>query len=109
MKTFVINGKTYAAREFDFGLICDLEDLGISMEDIETKPMSFVRAYFMFCSGLNKSAAAKEIQEHMISGGDFEDITGMIADGLENSGFFRTLNKETEKKTTTKKKETETK
>jgi hypothetical protein len=109
MKTFVINGKTYAAREFDFGLICDLEDLGISMEDIETKPMSFVRAYFMFCSGLNKSAAAKEIQEHMISGGDFEDITGMIADGLENSGFFRALKKETEKKTTTKKKETATK
>lgn len=109
MKTFVINGKTYVAKEFDFALVCDLEDLGISMEDIESKPMSFVRAYFMFCSGLNKNDAAKEIQEHMISGGNFEDITGMIADGLENSGFFHALNKETEKKTATKKKETATK
>ena len=45
----------------------------------------------MFCSGLNKYD------------GNFEDITGMIADGLENSGFFHALNqnqkKETPKKT----------
>ena len=75
MKTFVINGKTYVAKEFDFALVCDLEDLGISMEDIESKPMSFVRAYFMFCSGLNKNDAAKEIQEHMISGGNLVFFT----------------------------------
>ena len=106
MKTFVINGKTYVAKEFDFALVCDLEDIGISMEDIESKPMSFVRAYFMFCSGLNKNDAAREIQEHMISGGNFEDITGMIADGLENSGFFHALSQNKEEKAPKKTKAT---
>ena len=31
MKRFKINGKEYVAKSFDFNLICDLEDMGVSI------------------------------------------------------------------------------
>ena len=46
MKNFTINRKVYKAKEFDFNLVCDLEDEGISLEAMQDKPMSMMRAYF---------------------------------------------------------------
>ena len=37
--TFTVNGKTYKAKPFDFNMVCDLEDMGISMQDASNKPM----------------------------------------------------------------------
>ena len=42
MKTFEINGKEYSGKPFDFNLVCDLEDMGVSVESMEEKPMSMV-------------------------------------------------------------------
>ena len=49
MKTFTVNGKEYRAKEFDFNLMCDFEDMGISIADMSKKPMAVVRAYFALC------------------------------------------------------------
>lgn len=46
MNTFTVNGTEYKAKPFDFNLVCDLEDMGISLEEAGRKPMSMVRAYF---------------------------------------------------------------
>lgn len=97
MKTFKINGKTYRSKEFDLNMICDLEDMGISMEDAEKKPMSMVRAYFGLCAGLGKEKAGKEIQEHMISGGKFDGIMEAMGDEMNNSDFFRALSEKKNK------------
>lgn len=100
MKTFTVNGKEYKAKAFDFNLICDLEDMGISLQDASSKPMSMVRAYFGLCAGKGKEYAGKEMEAHIIGGGSFEDIMNAMSDEMEKSDFFRNLNKNAEQEVT---------
>ena len=102
MNTFKINGTEYKAKPFDFNLVCDLEDMGISLEQAEKKPMSMVRAYFGMCAGKGKEYAGKELEAHIISGGKFDDIMTAMSDEMEKSDFFRNLGKTAEEKTTEK-------
>ena len=85
MNTFTINGKEYKAKPFDFNLVCDLEDMGISLEEAGRKPMSMVRAYFGICAGKGKNFSGKEMEAHIINGGKFDE--------MEKSDFFHSLNK----------------
>lgn len=100
MKTFTVNGKEYKAKPFDFNLVCDLEDMGISLEQASNKPMSMARAYFGLCAGRDKEFAGKEMEAHIIGGGTFDDIVTAMSDEMEKSGFFRNLNKAAETKVT---------
>lgn len=93
MNTFTVNGKEYNAKAFDFNLVCDLEDMGISLQEAANKPMSMVRAYFGLCAGKRKEYAGKEMELHIIGGGTFEDIMNAMSDEMEKSDFFRNLNK----------------
>ena len=104
-KIFSINNKTYQAKEFDFNLLCDLEEMGLSLDDIEKKPMSLIRTYFMFSAGISKEQAGREIEEHIAKGGEFTDIVNVMSEMMNDSGFFRSLNK----RTTESKGETSTK
>lgn len=101
MKTFTINEKEYKSKTFDFNLVCDMEDLGVSMEQIRDKPISAIRAYFSLCAGLNRNAAGKEIETHVISGGKLDDAMDIMFEEMENSDFFRAVNKAAETKTAT--------
>lgn len=101
MKTFTLNGKTYTAKEIDFNMICDLEEQGISLEDIEKKPMSMIRTYIAICMNATKEYAGKQMEEHFINGGKLDDVATVMGEAMETSGFFQALNKGTEKKTTT--------
>lgn len=101
MNTFKINGKEYNAKPFDFNLVCDLEDMGISLEEAEKKPMSMVRAYFGMCMGKGKEAAGKELERHIASGGKFADIMTAMSDEMGKSDFFQTLSKTAETETGT--------
>ncbi len=100
MNTFTVNGKEYKAKPFDFNLVCDLEDMGIPLEQAGNKPMSMVRAYFGLCSGKNKEFAGKEMEEHIIGGGTFDGIMSAMSEEMEKSDFFRNLNKKAETETT---------
>lgn len=102
MNTFTVNGKEYKAKAFDFNLVCDLEDMGISLEQAGKKPMSMVRAYFGLCAGKGKEFAGKEMETHIIGGGTFDEIMAAMSDEMEKSDFFRNLSKtaETEEKNT---------
>lgn len=93
VKTFEVNGKIYKAKDFNFNLMCDFEDMGLSFEEIDRKPMSLVRTYFMFCAGLSKEEAGKEIEAHVEKGGEFSDIVEIISEMMQDSGFFRSLSK----------------
>ena len=98
-KLFNVNGKSYRAKEFDFNLLCDLEDQGLSLEDIDRKPMSLIRTYLAFCGNLSKEQAGKEIEAHLENGGKFNDVVEAMSEQMSNSGFFRSLqqaNEETE-------------
>ena len=95
-KTFEVNGRIYKAKDFNFNLLCDLEEQGLSLDEVEKKPMSLVRTYFMFCAGLSKENAGLEIEQHVEKGGDFTAIVEIISQQMQESGFFRSLNKRAE-------------
>lgn len=96
MNTFTVNGTEYKAKEFDFNLICDLEDMGVSLQEAGNKPMSMVRAYFGLCAEKGKEFAGKEMEAHIIGGGTFDDIMNAMYEEMEKSDFFRNLNKKAE-------------
>lgn len=100
MNTFTINGTKYKAKPFDFNLICDLEDMGISLEQARNKPISMVRAYVGLCAGKDKEYAGKELEAHIISGGKFDDVMIAMSEEMEKSDFFRKLNKTAETENT---------
>ena len=95
-KTFSINNKLYTAKDFTFNLLCDLEETGLSLDDMEKKPMSLIRTYFMFCANIDKESAGREIEAHLANGGAFTDILDVMGEKMNESGFFRSLNKKTE-------------
>ena len=95
-RTFTVNNKLYKAKEFDFNFLCDLEDQGLSLEDIERKPMSLIRTYVAFCGNLSKEQAGKEVEAHVMDGNDFSTIVEIMSKEMEDSGFFRALRKKTE-------------
>ena len=108
---FVVNNKRYVAKPFDFNMLCDLEDMGVSMEQAQNKPMSMVRAYFGICAGRGKDYAGKEMQEHLLNGGSFDVIVEAMSEEMSNSDFFQSLSKkaETDNSTDSEKKQTKAK
>ena len=104
VKLFTVNEKSYKAKEFDFNLLCDLEEQGLSLEDIDKKPMSLIRTYLAFCGNITKEQAGTEIEKHLENGGKFDDVVKAMSDQMQDSGFFRALsNRETEEDETTTK------
>lgn len=103
MNAFTVNGTEYKAKPFDFNLVCDLEDMGVSLEEAGKKPMSMVRAYFGLCVGKGKEYAGKELEAHIIGGGKFDEIMTAMSDEMEKSDFFRKLSKTAETETATDK------
>lgn len=97
MNTFTINQKEYKAKPFDFNLICDLEDMGVSMQQADEKPMALVRAYFGLCANKGKKYAGEEMQKHIIGGGTFDDVMKAMSDEMDKSDFFHSLNKNADK------------
>ena len=96
-RVFNVNNKTYVAKEFTFNLLCDLEDQGLSLEDIEKKPMSLIRTYVAFCGNVSKEVAGREIEAHVTSGNKLNDILEVLSEEMNNSGFFRSLRENSEK------------
>lgn len=96
MKTFTVNGKEYNAKAFDFNLMCDLEDMGVSLSEARNKPMSMARAYFSLCAGKGKMFAGSELEAHIIGGGSLDDVINTMSDEMEKSGFFRSLSQKAE-------------
>ena len=99
-RTFTINGKLYQAREITFNTICDLEDAGVSLTEIEQKPISTVRSYFAICLGGNKEVAGQEIEKHIINGGNLDEIMTAFREELADSDFFRALTKNQDEEAT---------
>lgn len=99
MNTFTVNGTEYKAKPFDFNLVCDLEDMGVSLEEMGKKKMSMVRAYFAICAGKGSEFAGEELNAHFVSGGKFEDVVEAMNKEMEISDFFQALSKTTETET----------
>ena len=88
--TFTINGKKYEAVPFTFNAVCDLEDMGFSIEDMDRKAVSMIRAYFALCVG-DVETAGNELEAHIVNGGDLSELSEAIGKEINNSGFFKAM------------------
>lgn len=89
---FTINDKRYKAKAFDFNTVCDMEDFGVSLQEMSKKPMSMARAYFAICLGGDKQRAGEEIEKHVEHGGNFNDLYTVMGEEMNESDFFQALN-----------------
>ena len=96
MKSFTVNNKKYVAKDFTYNTVCDLEDMGVSLSEFKSKPMSVVRAYLAVCADKDMEFAGEEIQAHIIAGGTFEEIMQIMSEKMDESDFFRALQTRTE-------------
>ncbi|MBR1631361.1 MAG: hypothetical protein IJ680_05850 [Paludibacteraceae bacterium] len=104
MNTFEINGKRYNAPKFNYNAICALEEAGVPIQDMKKKPAATARAYFSLCFDGDKDQAGAEIEAHMIAGGSLESLMTAMAKEIDESDFFRAINKSTATTQTAKRK-----
>lgn len=95
-KQFEINGIKYVAKDFDYNMICDFQDAGIDLKDMKKKAMSTARAYLAICSGMELPDAGNEIMQHMIKGGQLDEIFEVLGEALE--AFFAYSHKATQQR-----------
>ena len=88
-RLLILNGKSYKAAEFDINLVCSFEDNGINLEDIDKKMFNVIRQYVATCMNTDVITAGIEISNHLKNGGKLEDISDVMSDMMNNSGFFR--------------------
>lgn len=100
MNIFTVNGNEYKAVDFDFNLICDLEDMGYPLEQVKNKPVATLRAYFSLCAEMSIEDAGNEIGEHLKNGGKMDSVLDAMKKAMDESDFFRNVNQTEEKKTT---------
>lgn len=96
MNRFTINGVVYTAPKFDFNTVCDLEEAGISISEAKNKPTSMLRMYFALLFDGDKVAAGRELEQHMINGGTFEELSNAMVKEMNESDFFRAITKNSE-------------
>lgn len=96
MKTFSINNKVYKAKDIDYNMICDFEYEGVSMDQIQKKPMSALRLYISYCMNVSYEEAGQEIGLHLVNSGTLEDVFQIFKEAIEESTFFQAIQKKEE-------------
>lgn len=84
----IINGKVYTIPAIDFGVISDVEEMGIDWRDIQKRPIGFVTAMVAVAMGCGYREAVAEINEHVKAGGDLKDAAAEANEAIRNSDFF---------------------
>lgn len=94
-KELVINKHVYRPAEMTFNAICDLEDMGVTIDSMERgRMLAPLRAYLALCmTEPDPAKAGKEIEAHIVGGGDLTELTECMMEAFEESGFFRALSK----------------
>lgn len=91
-----INGKFYKDAELDFNTVCEMENMGVSIQNIDDNIMSAARAYAAICMHRPLKIAGAEIEAHIVNGGTLADILESFNKKAEESGFFQALRKKAE-------------
>jgi hypothetical protein len=89
-KSIVINSKEYEVPSFDFGSICELEELGLDFNSTK-QSFSMIRALVAYTMKCDIETASKEINEH-IKTNSIADFNVLIK-ALTESDFFQNLTK----------------
>lgn len=103
MNKFKINDVEYDAAPFTFNTICELEDYGVTLENLRTHRMAALRAYLAISGDMDIDDAGNEIEEHIKKGYSAESLLTALSKEMAESDFFQSL--KTPKKRRTKKAE----
>lgn len=87
----IINGKEITAKPIDFNAAIELSDLGGDIYSFGTKPLAVLRAYFAYCAGIDAEAAGREIESHIVGGGDLTDLSAAFMKACDDSAFFKAV------------------
>lgn len=90
-KELVICDEKYTPVELTFGNLAQFEDLGVDPLDISGKPFKAIGAYVALTVGCSLDEAFKLIETHIKKGGNTDEISGALAEAIEESGFFQSL------------------
>lgn len=102
-----INGKEITAKPLDFNAIVTIQDMGADIFAFGKRPLSVLRAYLAYCTDSDLETAGREIESHVISGGDLTEFSKAFIDVCGESGFFKAMvaraeNNKSESETATK-------
>lgn len=86
----IINGKEYHLPKLSFNTMCRLEEMGVSLTELNKMPMATIRAFAALAIG-SIDKAGEELEKHLISGGELTDILDEIKTAVNESGFFQAL------------------
>lgn len=88
----LINDKNYTMPELNFNTMCQLEDMGISLTEMDKKVLTTVRGFLALAMDGDHEKAGKELQLHLENGGSMDHIVQEINHAVEESGFFQAMN-----------------
>ena len=92
--TVEINGTVYRFPELDFNAVCDLQESGVDVlnpKAMKRKPITIARAILAWVMDEDLETAGREIQRHVINGGDVSAIFDGFFKAVEESGFMKSL------------------
>jgi len=88
---FTLNEKEYEGAKYNYNTSCAFEEMGVSIADFAKKPQSIIRAYVAISGGMEVEEAGNEIEQHVIKGGNLDEVSDVLMKEMQDSGFFKSL------------------
>lgn len=106
MATVKINNKTYQVPELTFRHSRMFEQMGLPLTGLNSPSYFFtaVAAFIAVCVNCPVEQAEYLAEQHVMGGGDLQDIYTAYANAIGDSGFFKKLLQESEETPKTTKK-----
>lgn len=92
MSYVIINGNKYDIPEVDFDAVCELEERGVNLLNMDKSNMKLAtvaRGLVAWIMETDVRTASREIESHIANGGDIISIINRVTDAINNSGFFK--------------------
>ena len=92
MHSVTINGRDYEIPEVTFDAICQLEENGVyllNMDRKQPKLATMLRGLVAWIAKVEPEEASVMIEKHIQNGGDIGDIMTSVTQAINSSGFFR--------------------
>lgn len=93
MTTVKINQKNYVVPELTFEHSVMMEQMGLSVEGMLSKKYLFtaIAAFTAIVAKCELEQANHLMEQHVLGGGNLEDVYKAYVDAISTSGFFRRL------------------